>query len=167
MSPPPLGAIVPARPLARPSHAVEHPPAEFEPESDDPAERAAARERGKLLQAGQMDLVLDDAVLESARLRLLQQRVRFRQRRRHRLLAIDVLAGGDRLFDRMPTRCSGRCRIEEDRVLAARPAQHRDRWSSPRSPCVRATARNAIGIAADQQQARQQAVVPDRQTAFR
>src|SRR5262249_12547117 len=52
------GAIIPTRPLAGLLAAVEHPPAELEPESDDASEVAALRERGKLLQSRKMDLVL-------------------------------------------------------------------------------------------------------------
>jgi hypothetical protein len=44
-----IGAIVPARPLAALLTAVEHPPAEFEPEGHDAAELAAACECGEFL----------------------------------------------------------------------------------------------------------------------
>src|SRR5215831_11645471 len=47
--------------------------AELEPESHDAPELAAPRQRGKLLQPGKMDLVLDHAVLHAAPARLLQQ----------------------------------------------------------------------------------------------
>ena len=63
------GAIIPARPLARPLAAVEHPPAELEPEADDAPERAARVSAASFANARQMDLVLDRAVLEPARLR--------------------------------------------------------------------------------------------------
>src|SRR5947199_3298513 len=42
-----IGAIVPARPLAALLAAVEHPPAEFEPEGSDAAEIASPREGGE------------------------------------------------------------------------------------------------------------------------
>src|SRR5262249_45831904 len=67
------GAIIPARALAGLLAAVERPPAELELESRDAPERAAPRERGELLQSGQMDLVLDHAMLDAAPARLPQQ----------------------------------------------------------------------------------------------
>src|SRR5262249_60747221 len=95
--------------------AVEPPPAELEPESDDASEVAAPRERGKLLQSRKMDLVLDDAVLHAAPLRRPQQGQALRGGRGYRLLAIDVLAGGERLFQQRDAalRCG---RVEEDGV---------------------------------------------------
>ena len=111
-----------------------------------------------------MDLVLYDAMLASARLHLLQKCVRLCQARRQRLLAIDVLAGANCLFDRMDA-LPGRCRIEEDRVLAAR--QRGIEIGAPIRNRVRAGNRaNAIGVAADQQEVREPALIPDRQTAF-
>src|SRR5262249_62121368 len=92
------GAIIPTRPLAGLRAAVEHPPAELELESHDAPELAASRQRGKLLQPGKMDLVLDHAVLHAAPPRRLQQGQALRGGRGHGLFAIDVLAGGDRLF---------------------------------------------------------------------
>src|SRR5260370_33372470 len=62
-----------------------------------------------------MKLVLDHAMLAAARLRLPQQRARLSGGRRHRFFAIDVLAGGDRLFENRGALLRGR-RIEEDRV---------------------------------------------------
>src|SRR5260370_29685481 len=62
-----------------------------------------------------MKLVLDHAMLAAARLRLPQQRARLRGGRRHRFFAIDVLAGGDRLFENRGTLLRRR-RIEKDRV---------------------------------------------------
>src|SRR5262249_57614980 len=87
-------AIIPTRPLAGLLAAVEHPPTELEPEASNASERAARGERGKLLQPRKMHLVLDHAMLAAARLRLLQQGQTLRGGRRHRLLAIHVLAGG-------------------------------------------------------------------------
>src|SRR5262249_22289678 len=60
------GAIIPTRPLAGLLTAVEHPPAELEPESHDAPELAAPRQRGKLLQSRKMNLVLNHAVLHAA-----------------------------------------------------------------------------------------------------
>src|SRR5437016_2679362 len=59
-------AIIPARALAGLLAAVEHPPTEIETESDNASELSASRERGKLLQTGEIDFVLDDAMLEAA-----------------------------------------------------------------------------------------------------
>src|SRR4029077_9420857 len=89
-------AIIPTRALAGPLAAVEHPPTEIEPESDDASQLAARHERGELAEARKMHLVLDDAVLEPAALCLAQQRERLRGLRRHRLFPVDVLARGDR-----------------------------------------------------------------------
>ena len=109
------GAVIPTRALAGLLAAVEHPPAELEPESHDAPERAAARERGKLLQSRKMDLVLDDAMFDAAPARLPQQGQALPGGRGQRLFAIDVLAGGDRLFQHGDA--SLRCgRVEEDRV---------------------------------------------------
>ena len=71
--PPPFLLVVPARPLARHVDAVEHPPAELDAEADDAAEEAELVEARELLQAGQVELVLDRAVLEPARLDGAQQ----------------------------------------------------------------------------------------------
>src|SRR5262249_47914616 len=79
------------------------------------AELAAACKGGEFRQAGQMQLVLDHAVLDAARLRLPQQRARRFDGGRHRFFAIDVFAGGDRAFKNGGALVRRR-RIEEDRV---------------------------------------------------
>ncbi len=114
--------------------------------------------------ARQMDLVLDRAVLEPARRGLLQQGEALRRGRRHRLLGIDVLAGGDRLLEHADA-LLGRRRIEEDRIGGV--GQRGVEIGGPIRDLVGARHRGqAIGIAADQQQSRQQPIVAERQTAF-
>src|SRR5262249_19042324 len=106
-------AIIPAWALAGPLAAVEHPPAEIEPEPDEASQLAAGHERGELAETRKMHLILHDAVFAPAVACLVQQRERLRSRRRHRLFAIDVLAGGDRLLENGHALLCRR-RIEED-----------------------------------------------------
>ena len=111
-------------------------------------------ERGKFLQPRQMDLVLDDAVPEPARRRLLQQCVSLRRRRRHRLLAIDVLAGGDRLLEHRDALLRG-AGIEEHAVGGVR--QRDGEIAAPIRDVVGARdGGQALRVAAKQQQSRQQ-----------
>jgi hypothetical protein len=157
-------AVVPARPLRRAVAAVEHPPAELEPESDDAPELAPPGEGGELLQSGQIDLVFDRAVLAPARFGFFEQGKALRGGGRHRLFGIDVLAGrqrpgedGDALL--------GRGRIEKDR-----PGRVRKRGveiGGPFRDVVSARdRRETLAVAAHQQQARHQAVVTEREAAF-
>ena len=143
------GTVVPARPLTRLLAAVEHPPAEFEPEAHDAPERAALRERGELRQSWKVDLVLDRAVFEAARHRFFQQGAALLGGRRHRLLGIDVLAGRDRLVQGGDT-LLGRRRVEEDGVGRVR--QGGVEIGGPVRHTVSARdGGNAVGVAADQQ----------------
>ena len=85
-----------------------------------------------LSRPGQQQLVLHDAVLAR---RPSSPRAASRERvaevLRDRLLAIDVLAGGDRLVQQLGAQL-GRGGIEEQRVVGVRRAPRRDRWSSAR-----------------------------------
>ena len=71
----------------------------------------------ELHQAGQEQLVLHDAMLQAARLRLARDGKRIGEVGRGRLLAIDVLAGGERLPDQFRPHLR-RAGIEEELVLA-------------------------------------------------
>ena len=71
----------------------------------------------ELHQAGQEELVLHDAMLQAARLRLARDGERIGEVGRGRLLAIDVLAGGERLPDQLGPHLR-RAGIEEELVLA-------------------------------------------------
>src|SRR5215831_4199913 len=158
------GAVIPARPLAGLLAAVEHPPAELELESPDAPELAAPRQRGKLLQPGKMDLVLDYAVLHAAPARRPQQAQPLRSGRGYWLFAIDVLAGGERLFQHgdAPLRCG---RVEEDRVGGIR--ERRVEIDGPIRELVGARhGGEAAAVAAREQQTRDQSVIADRKAAF-
>src|SRR5262249_19139775 len=92
--------VIPAGTLACTLNAVEDPPPEFESKSGWPPKESASGEGAQLLQAGQVDLVLDRAGLESPRPCRAQQCDTFGHSRGHRLLAVDVLARCDRFGQR-------------------------------------------------------------------
>jgi hypothetical protein len=94
----------------------------------------------------------------------LEQAAARRRARRERLFGIDVLAGGDRLFQRADALLGCR-RVEEDRMIRAR--QRKIEIRRPVREPVRACGRgDAVGIAANKKQARQQALVPEPEAAF-
>jgi hypothetical protein len=111
-----------------------------------------------------MKLVLDHAVLDAAALRLPQQRARLRGGRRHRLFAIDMLAGGDRLLeDGGALLC--RRRIEKDRVSGI--GERRVEIGGPIRELVGARDRGkAVGVAADEQQTRKKAFIAECEPAL-
>ena len=158
-----LLAIIPARPLARYFDAVEHPPAEIDAEADDAAEEIRRRETRKLLQARQIKLVLDRPVLEAARLRDAQDRKPVRHRGRHRLFRVDVLAGGNRLHQRGVTLVRGGG-VEEDRK--GRIGQRCFEVNGPFGAVALGNGGEALGVAPDQQKARHDAAVFDRQATL-
>src|SRR3954454_18040627 len=91
-------AVVPARPLGLLPGAFEHPIAELAAHREDAAEEAGIDEGAQFSQARQIELVLDDAGLDATsrgELRRLQRRC---EAVGDRLLAIDMLAGADRLL---------------------------------------------------------------------
>ena len=99
-------AIVPARPLRRLAPvAFEHPVAELAAHREDAAEEAGVAQHPELAQAGQEQLVLHDAVLDAARVGELGHGDGLVERVGDRLLAIDVLAGLDRLVSRSARIC--------------------------------------------------------------
>ncbi len=114
-----LLAVVPARALRRlPPVALEHPVAELAAHRQDAAEEAGVLQHFDLAQAGQVELVLHHAALDAFVARCLRDRERFRERLRHRLFAIDVLAGRDRLAQERDAHL-GRAGVEEHRVVRA------------------------------------------------
>ena len=90
--------VVPRRPLRRLPVALEHPVAELAAHREDAAEEAGVDQHLELEQARQEQLVLHHAVLDAGLLRGADEIERVLQRLRHRLLAIDVLAGLHRLL---------------------------------------------------------------------
>src|SRR6266851_5979510 len=87
--------VIPARPLRRGEFAVEHPPAEFEPDRQHPAEELRLIEPAQLFEAGQEQFVLDDAALLAGALGGAGQRQRVLQIPGDRLFEINVLAHGE------------------------------------------------------------------------
>ena len=117
-----------------------------------------------LLQAGQIELVLDRAGFEPARLRGLEQRAAFGERGRDRLFAVDVLAGGDRLAQRRDA-LAGRRSVEEH--CKVRPGQRRIEIGAPVVDAVAPRdAGQPLAVAPDQQQTRHDAVVANGQPAL-
>ena len=91
-----LGAVVPGGPLGGRLGALEDPVAELAADREDAAEEAAVHEPPQLAQAGEEELVLHDAVLDAGLARQPREPQRGVEVGRRRLLAVDVLAGGDR-----------------------------------------------------------------------
>ena len=108
--------VVPRRPLRRLPVALEHPVAELAAHAEDAAEEAGVDQHLELEQARQEQLVLHHAVLDLGLLRHADQIERVLQRVRHRLLAIDVLAGLHRLLQQLGAKLRGGG-VEEQRVL--------------------------------------------------
>src|SRR3954464_9131647 len=92
-------AVVPGRALRRLPVALEDPIAELALDREDAAEETAIDEELQLDEAGQEELVLDDAVLHPGVARQAIEGERVGERLGARLLAIDVLALGDRLLE--------------------------------------------------------------------
>ena len=109
-------AIIPARPLRRVGRAVEHPPAEIEPDREHPAEEIGLVELAQFGEPGQEQFVLHDTVFEAGALGAARQIQRIRQCFGERLFDIDVLAGVERRRG-APRPPSGRARVEIDRDL--------------------------------------------------
>ncbi len=92
-----LLAVVPRRPLRRLPVAFEHPVAELAAHREDAAEEAGIDQHLELEQAGQKQLVLHHAVADARFLRRARDIERVLEVVGGRFLAIDVLAGRDRL----------------------------------------------------------------------
>ena len=89
-------AVVPTRPLRWIQLAVEHPPAEIQPDRKNPAKEIGIIKLPELSQPGQEQFILDDAALETGMLGLPRQSQRRGQGLGNRLFEIDVLTGVDR-----------------------------------------------------------------------
>lgn len=96
-----LAAVVPGRALRLLPVALEDPVAELAAHGKDPAEEAAVDEALQLEQAGQEQLVLDDAVLDALGPGEAGEFQGAVQAGGGGLLGVDVLARGDRLPDRL------------------------------------------------------------------
>ena len=122
-----LLAVIPRGPLRL--NAVvpgKYPVAELAAHAKDLAEEAGVDQRLQLHHARQPQLVLHDAVLDARLLRDLVQFVGRLGGDRRRLLAIDMLAGGDRLLDRIGAAAGG-LRVEVDLCCPDRRAPRRGR----------------------------------------
>src|SRR5262249_47050486 len=113
-----LLAVVPRWPLRRLPVAFEHPITELAAHRKNAAEETGLDQHLELEQAGQKDLVLHHAVLDAGFFRRARDVERVRERLGHRLLAIDVLAGGDRAAQELRAQLGGGG-VEKERVLAA------------------------------------------------
>src|SRR5215510_7665444 len=112
-----LLAVVPRRPLRRLPVALEHPIAELAAHRESAAEEAGVDQHLELEQPAKKELVLHHAVLDPGRFRRARYVKRIRERLGDRLLAINVLAGRDRLAQELGAQL-GRGGVEEERVLA-------------------------------------------------
>ena len=157
--------VVPARTLAFLLGAVEDPRAGIDLDRQDAAEEARLADGQQLGEAGQEQLVLDDAVPEAGALGQSRQFHRLVDRGRRRLLDEDVLARGDRLPDAL--RPAARCRaIHEDLLRTGQ------RLAELRGPARVAVGGGQLGeppgVAADEQQFGDQPVaVAELQPALR
>jgi hypothetical protein len=107
-------AIIPARPLRRVGRAVEHPPAEIEPDRQDSPEEIGLVQFLQFGEPGQEQFVLHDTVFEAGALGAARQIQCVRQCFGERLFDIDVLAGVERRCD-APRPAAGRASVEIDR----------------------------------------------------
>src|SRR5690606_25653906 len=109
-------AVVPGGALRRLPVALEHPVSELAAHREDAPEETAVAQHLELQEARQEQLVLHHAVLDAGRLRLLRQRHGAVEVVGDGLLAIDVLAGVDRLAQQAGAHLRG-AGVEEDGVL--------------------------------------------------
>jgi hypothetical protein len=112
-------AVIPARALRRVEAAVEHPPAEIEPDRQNAAKELGLVKLAQFCQPGQEQLVLYDAALQAGAMRAARQIQCVLESFGDRLFEIDVLSRRERSTGarRPPT---GGCRIEIDRDIGVR-----------------------------------------------
>src|ERR1051326_3732090 len=110
-------AIVPGRALRRLPIAFEHPVAEVALDREDAAEEPTVDESLEFHQARQEQLVLHDAVFDAGGAGAADEIERIGEARCRRLLAIDVLARGNREIE-VVLALPGGDRVEIDCVLA-------------------------------------------------
>ena len=112
-----------------------------------------------------MDFVLHGAMPETLHFGQAEEFERLGDRRRDRFLGVDVLAGGDRLLQDADA-LLGRGRVEEDRVGGI--GERGVEVGRPVGDAVQSCdGGETLGVAADQQQARQHLLAIDRQSALR
>ena len=110
-----LRPIIPGRALGRLQVALEDPIAELAPHREHASEEAGIAQHLQFQETGQEELVLHDAVLDAAFFGEPRDGKRVGKVGRARLLAIDMLAGLDRLADHGRPHLRG-ARVEEDLV---------------------------------------------------
>src|ERR1700730_17899471 len=143
-----LLAVIPPGPLRRRPVALEHPVAELAAHRDDAPEERGIDQGAQLEEPGEKQLVLHDAVPDPRLLRRGSYGERIAEVLRDRLLAIDVLAGGDRLVQQ-PGAQLGRGGIEEQRVIGV--LQRRIEVRRPARDAVRVGQLHELAfVAADQ-----------------
>ena len=159
-----LLAVVPRRPLRRLPVALEHPVAELAADRKDASEESGVDQHLQLEQSGKPQLVLHDAVLHTRGLGAPVEVERLRDRRRDRLLGVDVLACGDRLADQFRPE-PGRRAVEVDRVVLV--GERRVEIGGPPFDAVRLRERLDFGrVAADEDRIRHDPPTPsERDTA--
>src|SRR5215472_6511200 len=147
-----LLAVVPRWPLRRLPVALEHPIAELAAHREDAPEEAGLDQHLELEQPGKKELVLHHAVLDASRFGRARHVERIRERLGDRLLAINVLAGRDRLAQELGAQLGGGG-VEEQRVLAvlergvevAGPAREPVRLRQLRQLCLVAADEDRVG----------------------
>src|ERR1039458_5873882 len=111
-------AIVPGGALGGHRVALEDPIAEFAAHAEDTSEEAQVHQGFQFQQAGQPELVLYHSVFDACRLGEPEEFERDFEAVGDRLLAVDVLAGGDGLFDVRGAAVGG-LRVEVDGIVGA------------------------------------------------
>ena len=141
-------AIVPARALRRLPVALEHPVPELAAHRQDATEEPGIAQHGELAQTGKIELVLDDAVPDAARLGQSHYGHGVVDRLGDRLFAIDVLAGLDRHGEKAGPHL-GRAGVEEQRVVGI--CERRSEVArGPGKPVARGDLGEFFSVASDQ-----------------
>ena len=159
-------AVVPGRALRRLPVTLEHPIAELATDREDAAEETGIDQRLELEETRQKQLVLHHAVADAGLVRGAGHVEGIVQCLGDRLLAIDVLAGRDRLVQQLrPQLCRGG--IEEQCIVLAR--ERRIEIGGPARDTVRLRQLLELGlVAADQDRIGHHPVaVPQRDAALR
>ena len=143
-----LHPIIPRRPLRLLPVALEHPVSELSAHGGDPPEESGIAQERQLLQSRQEQLVLHGAVLDALGGCELEHRDGFIEVGRDRFLAVDVLAGADRLHQQRGPCLRGRG-VKEDGVVLGT-----ERLLQLRCPArylvLFGQALDLLGVAADQ-----------------
>src|SRR5581483_6393437 len=143
-----LLAIVPRRPLGGDAVAFEDPVAKLAAHGKDAPKEPFIPQLLQLQQPGQPQLVLHYTVLDARLLCRRIQALRLSQRGRDRLLAVDVLAGGNRALEQLRPQLRG-SGVEEDFIRAV---ERRVEIGGPARDAMRTRKLLYLGrIAADQE----------------